>query len=340
MSAEKWIVRALLAAPTVVQKMVLGEPPLQIEGRIMDLQMQLLSKLARTKPSLDKLSVEHARAAVRTGIAMLASKPDSTVASHDISIEGPESALTVRVYQPQQLDTDAPAILYFHMGGFVVGDLDTNHDFCVTLAKTCGAKVYSVLYRKAPEHPFPAPIDDAFAAHQWLMRNATQQQVDPNRIAIAGDSAGGALTAILCQRLQAESLPQPKVQLMVYPGTSSTEVGSSFEACGNCYPLTMAEMAWFQQHFYASPDDLNHPYSAPMNSQNLQQLAPAIMVTAGFDPLRDQGIAYGNKLSNAGVAVTQIEISGLAHGFTSMAGGINEAKKANLLIAEQLKSLL
>ncbi|WP_298444246.1 alpha/beta hydrolase [uncultured Ferrimonas sp.] len=340
MNIEKWIVRGLLASPKSIQQLVLGQPPLQIDGRIMDLQMQLLSKLAQSKPRLDQLSLDHARTAVRQGVAMMASRPNPQISHHQLCIAGPQSPLLLRVYQPRNLPADAPAILYFHMGGFVVGDLDTNHDFCITLAKICNAKVYSLQYRKAPEHPFPAAHDDAFAAFTWLSRNAQRQGVDPQRIAVAGDSAGGAMSALLCQRLKRLQQPQPKVQLLVYPGTNSEGYGQSWQSCQDCYPLTMNEMIWFHQHFLGDHTDLSDETVAPMNSTDLAELAPAIVVTAGFDPLRDQGIAYGQQLAQAGVSVVQLQMDSLAHGFTAMAGAIDAAAQANRQIATQLQQQL
>lgn len=335
---ETIILRTLLACPRSVQQLLAGKT-WQLNERKMDCQMQLLSMLARRKPTLNRLSVAQARRAVRDGVAMFHGK-DQGVSYHNRQISQGGCNVTVRVYQPNGLATHAPAILYFHMGGFVVGDLDTNHEFCKTLALSCGAKVYSVLYRKAPEHPITASLQDAQIAHQWLRENCANEKIDANRIAIAGDSAGGAISALLCQYLKAQQLPQPKVQLLVYPLTDNGPHGDSWYQCQHCYPLTMPEAQWFEQQQYIANSDPNAEFDMPLQSDDLTGLAPAIVVTAGFDLLRDQGRSYGEQLTQAGVSVIQMECSGLSHGFTALANGVDGAKQANQTIANTLKRWL
>ena len=254
----------------------------------------------------------------------------------NITMPGPAGQIRLRVYTPVADGGAAlPAIVYFHGGGWVIGDLDTHDALCRNLANECAARVISVDYRLAPEHRFPAAVDDCYAAVKWVEQNAASIGVDANRIAVAGDSAGGNLAAVMCLLAKQKGGPQIVYQLLIYPVTQWKAETGSMNSFAEGYFLEKKTMHWFFDQ-YAAGHDPNDWRLSPLAAQDLSGLPRAYVVTAGFDPLRDEGKAYADKLNRAGGAAVHIDYPGMVHGFFNMSAVVPTAKSA---IADAAKSL-
>ena len=235
--------------------------------------------------------------------------------------------IPVRIYRPDG-DARQPAIVYYHGGGWVIGGLNTHDGTCRALADAVGATVVSIDYRLAPEHPFPAPVDDAFAAVQWVSEHATDLGIDAARIAVAGDSAGGNLAAVVAQMTRDTGGPSLCFQLLVYPVTDHEFDSVSMNDNAEGYFLTRDAMKWFYSHYLNDPSEGADPRVSPLRAPDLSGLAPAFVITAEFDPLRDQGIAYATALAKAGTPVESRTYDGMFHGFISMVEWIDAGKVA------------
>jgi acetyl esterase len=212
-----------------------------------------------------------------------------------------------------------PVLVYFHGGGFVLGNLDTHDSVARSLAVGADCLVMSVDYRLAPEHRFPAAVDDCLAAVRWIERHAVEIGADPTRIAVGGDSAGGNLATVVALRLRDEGGPALAGQLLVYPMTwIRAPVEGSMAVNGEGYFLTASAVAWFESRYLSDPDHASHPHASPLLAKDLSSLPPALVITAEFDPLLDQGEAYANRMSEDGVAVTHSRYPGAIHGFFGM----------------------
>jgi acetyl esterase len=239
---------------------------------------------------------------------------------HDVSgrtIPGPAGEIPVRVYRPNA-DAQLPLLLWFHGGGWVTGNLDTHDQVCRLLCDETGAMVVSVDYRLAPEAKFPAAVDDCFAAYEWALAHADEIGANPDRIAIGGDSAGGNLAAVVALVARERKIPQPKLQLLVYPVTDHEFDSVSMVDNAKGYFLEAESMRWFYEHYARTPADYDDWRFSPMRAAGHSDLAPAVVITAEFDPLRDQGEAYGEKLRASGVPTEMVRADGLIHGFFGM----------------------
>ncbi|RRJ30119.1 alpha/beta hydrolase [Halocatena pleomorpha] len=248
--------------------------------------------------------------------------------TQDIEIEGPDEPITIRLYKPTPAD-DLPVLLFLHGGGFVLGDLDSHDNVCTALANRAEALVLSVDYRLAPEHPFPAAVKDSYAALEWAERYADDLGGDPERLAVGGDSAGGNLTASLTLLANDRDGPEIDRQLLIYPAVGTTSVISqpaSYEENAEGYFLEADEMEWFQRNYVQDPIHARNEYAAPLLARDLSGLPPASVVTAGFDPLRDDGIEYARRLAADGVDVTHRNYETMIHGFLSMTGVASNAE--------------
>jgi acetyl esterase len=219
-------------------------------------------------------------------------------------------------------------ILFFHGGGFVVGDLDSYDALCRSLANESGCALISVDYRLAPEHKFPAAVDDCFAALSWMETNAPTLGVDPNRIAVAGDSAGANLAAVCCLLAQEKGGPRIAFQLLIYPPTSFAHDSPSVQAFGAGYALNQATLEWCTSHYIPQDTDRNDIRLSPSLAKDLKGLPPAYIVTAGFDPLHDEGSSYAEGLKQAGVAVMHVNYPSMIHGFFNLQGLVPLAAEA------------
>jgi acetyl esterase len=289
-------------------------------------------------PPLETLDPAVARASRLEPMKMLGGEPEALGRVEDISIPGPAGAIPARVYAsgPGGL---LPGLVYFHGGGFVFGNLDTHDAVCRSLAKESGAAVISVDYRLAPEHKFPAAVEDAHAATLWIAANAASLGIDCQSIAVGGDSAGGNLATVVAIRCRDAGGPPLSAQVLIYPCTdlSSFET-DSHRQFGEAYFLTRAAMEWFTGHYLPSPNFVRHPEASPMLAADLGGLPPALVITAEFDPLRDEGEDYARKMERAGVRVTVSRYPGMIHAFVSMRGVLAGGRRAISEAAEFLRT--
>jgi acetyl esterase len=252
------------------------------------------------------------------------------------TIPGPAGPIAVRIYRASS-EPDQPVIVYFHGGGFVIGDLDSHDGTCRRLAHNVGCTVVSVDYRLAPEHPYPAAVDDSYAATEWVAAHADFLKIDVDRIAVAGDSAGGNLAAVVALIARDRGGPAICHQLLTYPVTDMAFKSESYTSNGEGYFLTKDMMVWFGRQYVPTGHDIEDPLLSPLYHNNLKGLPPATVITAEYDPLRDEGEAYARKLEAAGVPVKFILYDGVFHGFFSMNGAIDQADDAHAFAAGELK---
>ena len=238
------------------------------------------------------------------------------------------------------LDATLPALVYFHGGGWVIGDLDTHDGVCRLIANAAQCAVISVDYRLAPEHKFPAAVDDAWAATRWIVGHAGQLAIDPTRVAVGGDSAGGNLAAVVALMARDAGGPTLALQVLQYPVTDLSAETRSYQDFAEGYTLTRTGMRWFKAHYLDKPEDARDWRVSPLLAPSLAGVAPALIVTAGFDPLRDEGTAYAERLRDAGVTVDYVCYGGMLHGFTPMGKLIETGNRAVTLIAGAMRQAL
>ena len=255
------------------------------------------------------------------------------------SIPGPDCDIPIRLYYPLG-DPPFAVLVFFHGGGWVIGDLDTHHAVCHALAKTSGCLVVAVDYRLAPEHRYPAAVEDAYAAVTWVAENSAGIQADPDRFAIGGDSAGGHLAAVVALMARDRKGPRLDLQILIYPITDYNFNTPSYIENKEGYMLTRDLMKWFWNHFIEDQSQANDPYVAPLRAENLGDLPPALIVTAEYDPLRDEGQAYGKRLQEAGVKATLLHYPGMIHAFIRMTSRLDKAKEAVDEIAGTVRGVL
>ncbi|CAG2141295.1 alpha/beta hydrolase [Cupriavidus numazuensis] len=276
------------------------------------------------RPPLHTCTPEQARQSF--DFSPLAGAPEAVAQIEEITIPGPAGDIRVRIYTPHG-DGPFPALVYCHGGGWVVGDLDTVDVPCRLLATRASCVVVSVDYRLAPEHRFPAAAEDAYAAFQWLVSNARALHVDATRIAVGGDSAGGNLAAVVALMARDRAAPQPCFQVLLYPVTDGALDTPSYRENAEGYLLTRDSMVWFWNH-YVGDADRTHPYASPLRAEHHRGLPPAFVVTAEFDPLRDEGEAYARRLAEAGTPVECKRYDGTIHGFCWMPGVLDKGRQA------------
>jgi acetyl esterase len=243
-----------------------------------------------TPPDITRMSARDARAAMHPMFQAMAARDVPIGKAADIEAPGPHQPMPMRVYTPVAAGAASPGIVFFHGGGFVIGSIDVYDAMCRMLANESGARVVSVDYRLAPEHPFPAAVDDALAALKWVQANAASLGIDANAIAVAGDSAGGNLAAVVSQ-LARKAGPRLAFQLLIYPLLTMAEETESMRALGEGYFLDRAVMNWFGNHYVPAGTKLDDPRLSPLSAGDVSGLPPAYIVTAGFDPLKDEGAA-------------------------------------------------
>jgi acetyl esterase len=254
-------------------------------------------------------------------------------------IPGPAGTMQARLYVPSAAADPSPGLVWLHGGGWVLGSLDSHDGICRALASRARLIVVSVDYRLAPEHPFPAGADDAVAATRWVLANAAGLGIDPERVAVGGDSAGGNLAAVTSQMLRDDSR-RPAFQLLVYPGTDLTRSLPSHQKFREGFFLTEAGIEWFIANAFPDRTALRDPRASPLFAKDLGRLPPALVLTGGFDPLRDEGNAYAEKMRADGTTVELCCAESLPHGFFSMAGSIDEAARMFDLAIRALRSAL
>ncbi len=340
-TAQRLLARSTLRLPPAALRRVAGPPRLTPEGWPMDLQTQALIRLMALvgHPELHDASVDRARHRMDQSTPIVDAPPVRDVSAKNLEIPGPDGAsLRLRLYRPAGLTKRAPAVLWLHGGGFVVGSIASHDRLCRALASRVPAVVVAAHYRLAPEHPFPAATHDAVAAFRHLATHADALGLDPQAIAVAGDSAGGNLAAVVSLETRADAV-RPAFQALVYPATDMTRSHPSHTFFREGPILSCASIDWFLDH-YLQGHDARDPLASPLFASDLTNLPPALVVTAGFDPLRDEGAAYAEALQQAGNTVTHRCHRGMVHGFIQMSGVIDEAHRALDQLADDLRRAL
>jgi acetyl esterase len=333
--------RVLASLPAALQVQLSGKPLVSIDGDTLapETQMRLALLERRREPPTETLSPEEARRSRRRLSAVFAGPLTSVGAVRDIEIEA-QPPLRARHYVPAQRGGSQPLLVYFHGGGFLFGDLETHDGVCRLLCLHAGAQVLAVDYRLAPEHPFPAAVEDARAALRWAVANADRLGADPRRVGVAGDSAGGNLAAVVSQLAARDGGPAPVLQVLIYPGTDFTRKRRSRDLFAEGFLLTDAEMNWFETNYLGAAREQAHdPRASPLLAQDLSGLAPALVVTAAFDPLRDEGEEYARALQAAGTATTLRRFPGFIHAFVSAAGVSPRCRDAVIEIAGATRAM-
>jgi acetyl esterase len=330
---EHRIVKRACGLSPRLQRKLFGPPPAR-DGQVLAMDIHALIKLAeiggdasiagRGQPALARR--ERSRDAAVTNPR----PPIPMERVTALEIPGPAGSLAARHYVPRGFAAPGPLLLYFHGGGWVVGDLDTHDSVCRFLAASACVSVLSVDYRLAPEHPFPAAVEDAWAGFSWMAANAAALGADPGRVAVGGDSAGGNLAAVTCL-LAREAGQLPAMQLLIYPITDVVG-GESRRTFAEGFMLTKADMDWFNGHYLPAGADGTDPRISVLRAPDLSRLPPAYVAIAGFDPLRDEGEAYALRMREAGVPVALVRHPGLIHAFANLTA-ISRSSRAAMLEA-------
>ena len=296
--------------------------------------------VASGRPPIETLSPDEARAVYLASKAILQPDPPEVAEVRALQAAGPGGPIPLRLYRGQGTDAKAalPALIYFHGGGWVIGNLESHDQVCRALANAIGAIVVAVDYRLAPEHKFPAAAEDAIAATRWIADNAGGIGIDARRLAVAGDSAGGNLAAVVCLDARDRAAPALVFQLLIYPGTDMAMAHPSHHRHAQQLPLTRAGMRWFVGHYLRCPADEADWRASPLRAASLKNLPPALVITAGFDPLRDEGEAYAQALAEAGVPVKLECFAGQIHGFMTMGRIVDDSGRAIALGATALRT--
>ena len=295
--------------------------------------------IASGRPPIETLSPPEARKAYLASRAILLPDPEPVAEVVALEAVGPDCPIALRLYRGHGVPKDKlqPALIYFHGGGWVIGDLESHDQVCRALANATPCLVVAVDYRLAPEHKFPAAAEDAIAATRWIAANATRLGIDAQRLAVGGDSAGGNLAAVVTLEARDRGGPRLVHQLLVYPGTDMRMGWPSAERHAEQLPLTRAGMRWFIAHYLRSAADEADWRASPLRAANFGGLPPALVITAGFDPLCDEGEAYAKALRSAGVPVLHERFEGQIHGFLSMGRIVADSGRAIALAASALR---
>jgi acetyl esterase/lipase len=332
------LARFTCALPPPVQRALAGRP-IEIDGQGLEPEVHLLLKLTKLAPDPDlwTLSPAEARADLRRLALSLEGPKFPVDRVEELELPGPVAPIGARLYRPEGESSPLPLLVYLHGGGWVRGDLDTHDNTCRFLARHAGALVLSVDYRLAPEHEFPAAVDDSAAAFRWACENAGELGADPAAIAVGGDSAGGNLAAVVAQLAVADGGPVPAFMLIIYPATDFSEKRRSVKLFREGFLLTESDMDWYTAQYLPNDEAKLDSRASPLLAEELEGMPSAYVMTAGFDPLRDEGEAYALRLREAGVPVALRRHRGLIHGFANMTGVGRTGRAAMLEAAGALR---
>ncbi|WP_289296103.1 alpha/beta hydrolase [uncultured Reyranella sp.] len=301
---------------------------LDTEARMLLDLMEAATKSGR--PKLETLPHAVGRAAVDKMSEDSEADPPEVSQVIDGALPGPRGDIRYRRYQPLGVNGGVlPTLIYYHGGGFVIGTIETHDSTCRRLANRSLCQVISIDYRLSPEHPFPAPIDDGIAAFRHIRDEAAAFGADAARLAVGGDSAGGAMAAVVCQAMRDAKEAGPAFQMLIYPATDSSKESASRKSCAEGYFLTKGLMDWFWKAYVPAGTDLADLRLSPLLAKDFTGLPPAFVLTAGYDPLRDEGRAYADRLIDAGVKTTYVNYPGTIHGFFSLTRFLKQGLKAN-----------
>jgi len=347
--AEPWVFRTLLGLPPWLVRRLAGRPVV-VDGQRLDPETQWVLRLERLagEPPVASLPIPEGRAALRRQSRLVGGR-QPIGETRDLAVPTPAGPMPARLYVPRAqvaaagspaAEPAGPLLVFVHGGGMIYGDLDSHDAVCRLLAERADTRVLSLDYRLAPEHRFPAAVDDVWTGYQWAVQHAEQLGADPGRVAVGGDSAGGMLAAIVANRAAAEGV-DCVFQLLVYPATDFHEKSASRRTFGTGFYLTHEFMDLAENSYLAPEDDRRDPLISVLHQEKVPEgLAPALVVTAGFDPLRDEGEAYARKLADAGVQVEQRRYPGFIHGFLNVVGVGRANRAAVAEIAAKLKGAL
>ena len=302
--------------------------PAVIEGKRLNPQLQAFAALQRKLFPIHRMSVEQARGAYRMGMAAFALAPRPMALIEELVIPGELGAIRARLYVPRGLSTPLPLTVYFHGGGFVLGDLDGYDSTCRYIADKARCAVLSIDYRLAPEAPMPAAVIDAGAVWRFLVAHAAAMGIDPRRMAVAGDSAGGLLSAMVTHMARDADIQPPCHQLLIYPATDGRMNTRSAQLYAKGFILEKKLTDWFRKLCAGEMSDQDMARLTPINAERFDGLAPATVVVAGFDPLYDEGVGYVEKLRDAGVPVEVQDHPDMLHGFLTFTGAIPRTRAA------------
>jgi acetyl esterase/lipase len=304
-----------------------------------DAQLILDAMIAAGRPPFETLTPAGARQQMRDIRAALKQPVPPVAEVQALAAAGPHGEIPVRLYRGHAVKPgeQQPVVVFFHGGGWLFGDLETHDNMCRSIAGLADCTVISVDYRLAPENKFPAAIDDAFAATQWIARNAATLNLDLARLAVAGDSAGGNLAAVVALMAARSGAIRIGFQILLYPATDLGMTHDSYRRAGAQFNLTAAAMRWFREHYLTSPDQIEDWRASPLRAKEFVGVPPALIVTAGCDPLCDEGEDYAHLLEAHGVPVTLRRFPGQMHGFVSMAGFLRAADEILAAIGTALK---
>jgi len=329
--------RTLPHIPDRVKRMLLGFRSITVDGNTLDTTLQLMLAAQHAVGIESGLLADDDVAVSREKLRILAAsfKQNLPVAKvTNLSIPGPDGPIPARHYRPAE--GYGPLLVFYHGGGQVIGDLDTHDDVCRQICREGGLHVLSVDYRLAPEHKAPAGSDDAYAAFQWALDHAAELDADPGRVAVGGDSAGGNLAALVAQRARNEGTALPALQLLIYPVTNYREETRSQTLFAEGYFLTKHDLHWFRDKYLSGAQlDASDSRVSPLLADDLTGLPPALVLTGGFDPLRDEGQEYADAMRAAGVTVDHRRFGSLVHGFVNFfpLGGDSATAVAEMISA-------
>jgi acetyl esterase len=297
----------------------------------------------RQIPPTHTLSPADARKFYRERRTVTQPEPPAIAETRDLAASGPQGPIPLRLYHPlpaAQRKTAPPVLVYYHGGGWVIGDLDTHDTLCRELANAAGIAVVAVDYRMGPEHRFPAAADDCIAATRWVHKHAAELGVDATRLAVGGDSAGGNLAAVVAIAMREAGDVPIRFQLLIYPATDQRRGWPSHTTNGQGYLLTADTMAYFHDHYITDKAQDLDWRASPLLHPDLSKLPPALVLTAGYDPLRDEALQYSHKLTQAGNRCTHILFERQIHGFITMGKVLDEANTAVQICAAELRRAL
>ncbi|MGV1047111.1 MAG: alpha/beta hydrolase [Solirubrobacterales bacterium] len=340
--AEHRLLRLVCNLQPRLQRLLFGRPP-ELDGQRLASDVHALIRLAEiggTRSYTNGLPPAQARALNRLGALASSHHPPIPVGRVEpLEIATAAGPMGARFYLPAGLPggIPPPLLVYFHGGGWVIGDLDTHDDVCRFLAAAAGIAVLSVDYRLAPEHPFPAAVEDGWDAFTWALANAAALGADPARIAVGGDSAGGNMATVVSVRARDEGGALPAMQLLLYPVTDSADDPRSRLLFADGFLLTKGDMDHFEGYYLPPGSDIDDPRVSVLKAPDLSGLPPAYVATAGFDPLRDEGEAYAQRMREAGVRVALRRYRGLIHGFANQTAVSRSSRAAMLEIAGALR---
>ncbi|MDB4937517.1 MAG: Alpha/beta hydrolase fold-3 domain protein [Labilithrix sp.] len=333
------VMKGLCSLPENVQIALSGKKPIVIDGHTLAPELQLLLAANEKRGQMTLTTPAALRKQQSEAARLISGRPTRVGSVRDLDIDGAAGKLRARHYAPERAE-GAPLLVFFHGGGFVFGDLDTHDAPCRVLCRHGGMHVLAVDYRLAPENPFPAPVEDALAALRWAQAHAAELGADPARVGVGGDSAGANLSAAIAQLAVRDGGAPPACQMLVYPAVDRTRPYPSIELFAEGFFLTRASIDWFHRQYSGAPGVHDRdPRLGPLHAESHADLAPALVVTAGFDPLRDEGEAYAAALQAAGTTTVLRRFDALIHGFFNMVGVSPACRDAVIEIAGVTRAL-